>query len=127
MFETAGPCVQSCATRALLDVIRGKWAILILCCLKHGPVRNGALLRAVPGISQRVLTQTLRELERDGLVARISYSEMPPRVEYRLTELGQSFSELARAIEHWFVVNYPAILAPRRRSTEHAADTGTEP
>jgi DNA-binding HxlR family transcriptional regulator len=116
MFESNDPCDLNCPSRDVIDLIRGKWAILILCCLQQGPMRTGVLMRSLTGISQKVLTQTLRELERDGFVERISYPEVPPRVEYRLTELGTSFSELARAMEQWFVANSAAIMAHRLRA-----------
>lgn len=115
MFEPANPYNLHCPSRDLLDLIGGKWAILILCCLQQGPVRTGALMRSIGGISQKMLTQTLRGLERDGMVERISHPEVPPRVEYRLTGLGHSLSGLARAMEQWVVVNYPAIMAERAR------------
>lgn len=116
MFETANPYNLNCPSRELLDLVGGKWSILILCCLQQGPVRTGALKRSVGGISQKMLTQTLRELERDGFVERTSYPEVPPRVEYELTALGRSLSELARAMEQWVVANYPAIMAKRNQS-----------
>jgi DNA-binding HxlR family transcriptional regulator len=113
MFESADPYNMNCPSRDLLDLIGGKWSILLLCCLQQGPVRTGALMRQVGGISQKMLTQTLRNLERDGFVKRTSYPEVPPRVEYQLTELGRSLSELARTMEQWVIANYPAILAHR--------------
>ncbi|MBU0739440.1 MAG: helix-turn-helix transcriptional regulator [Alphaproteobacteria bacterium] len=116
MFNPADPYNMDCPSRDVLDLIGGKWAILILCCLQQGPVRTGALMRSINGISQKMLTQTLRDMERDGLIERISYPEVPPRVEYRLTTLGASLSELARAMEQWVVTHYPTIMENRERS-----------
>ena len=116
-FLPADPYNMNCPSRDMLDLIGGKWAILILCCLQQGPVRTGALMRQIGGISQKMLTQTLRDLERDGFVERISHPEVPPRVEYRLTDLGRSLSDLARTMEQWVVTNYPAILEQRRRAS----------
>lgn len=116
MFEPANPYNLNCPSRDVLDLIGGKWAILILCCLQQGPVRTGALMRSVGGISQKMLTQTLRELQRNGMVERVSHPEVPPRVEYRLTDLGVSLSEVARGLEQWVVANYPAILEARAKA-----------
>jgi DNA-binding HxlR family transcriptional regulator len=115
MFLPANPYNLNCPSRDVLDLIGGKWAILILCCLQQGPVRTGDLMRGIGGISQKMLTQTLRDLERNGIVERHSYHEVPPRVEYRLTALGSSLSELARAMEQWVVTNFGSILRERDR------------
>lgn len=113
MFDPANPYNLNCPSRDVLDLIGGKWAILLLCCLQQGPVRTGELRRSVGGISQKMLTQTLRDLQTNGMIERISHHEVPPRVEYRLTELGRSISEVARTMEQWVVQNYPRILASR--------------
>lgn len=95
-----------CPSRKILQLIGSKWSMLLLCTLRSGPVRTGALRREVGGISQKMLTQTLRDLERHGLVERISYDEIPPRVEYRLTRLGRSLSDLIEEIERWIEGHY---------------------
>lgn len=116
MFGSANPYNLDCPSRDVLDLIGGKWAILLLCCLQQGPVRTGELKRRVGGISQKMLTQTLRDLQTNGMVERVSYHEVPPRVEYRLTPLGLSLSDVARAMEQWVVLNYPSILACRNEA-----------
>jgi DNA-binding HxlR family transcriptional regulator len=122
MFQPANPYHLNCPSREALALIGGKWTILILCCLQQGPVRTGALMRQIGGISQKMLTQTLKELERNGFVNRVSHHEVPPRVEYELTALGRSLSDLARAMEQWAITHYPTILAHR----DQAAGSGSE-
>ena len=113
MFGEANPYNLDCPSRDVLELIGGKWSILIICALRPGPRRTGDLMRTIDGISQKMLTQTLRDLHSNGIVDRTSYHEVPPRVEYRLTSLGASLSDLARDMEQWVVANYPAILAHR--------------
>ncbi|WP_326688970.1 helix-turn-helix transcriptional regulator [Streptomyces sp. NBC_01795] len=93
------------AIRAVLDRICDKWTMLLVATLDEGRMRFTELHKHVPGISQRMLTLTLRNLERDGLVSRTAYAEIPPRVEYALTPMGKSLIPPAlalagRAIEH---------------------------
>jgi DNA-binding HxlR family transcriptional regulator len=104
----------ACPSRDILELIGSKWAMLLICVLREGPVRTGALKRRVDGISQKMLTQTLRELERHGIVRRIDYAEVPPRVEYRLTRMGLSLSLLVLRIERWVTSNYPRIVTVAR-------------
>lgn len=85
--------------------------MLVVCSLREGPIRTGALRRCVDGVSQKMLTQTLRDLERHGIVKRISYDEIPPRVEYKLTRLGQSLSEVVEGLERWVVSHYSMMAA----------------
>jgi DNA-binding HxlR family transcriptional regulator len=102
----ANPFNARCPSQDILALIGGKWSMLLLCILADGPVRTGELARRAGGISQKMLTQTLRELERHGIVQRRDYSELPPRVEYSLTALGRSLSGLVRQIESWVESNY---------------------
>lgn len=92
---------SDCPTRQVLDCIADKWSVLIVRRLSDGTMRFAQLRRAVDGISQKVLTSTLRELERDGLVSRRIYASVPPRVEYSLTDLGRSLRDLVAGICVW--------------------------
>jgi DNA-binding HxlR family transcriptional regulator len=87
--------------RELLDRIGDKWSLLIVASLRDGARRFTAIHRAVGGISQRMLTLNLRHLQRDGLITRTSYPEVPPRVEYQLTDLGHSLLAPALALARW--------------------------
>ena len=99
--------------RSVLDRIGDKWSLLLIGILKSGPMRFTGLLRATPGISRRMLTMTLRALERDGLVARTIYAEVPPRVEYQVTELGLSLSDPVLRLAMWAADHQEAIIANR--------------
>lgn len=107
-----------CPSRSILDLIGSKWAMLLVCVLRDGPVRTGVLKRQIDGISQKMLTQTLRELERHGIVQRIDYAEVPPRVEYKLTRLGISLSALVIEIETWVTSNYSRMTIVARSFDE---------
>lgn len=113
MFGKANPYNLDCPSRDFIALAGGKWTVLLLCALRDGPMRTGDLKRKVGGISQKMLVQTLKALQFNGLVKRTSYGEVPPRVEYRLTALGHSLSDLAAGIEQWVVSNYPEILKHR--------------
>ena len=93
--------LASCPSRLLLDRIGDKWVALVICALRDGPQRYSELSRQLAGISQKMLTQTLRSLEADGLVLRTVHPEIPPRVEYELTELGRSLLEPLGALISW--------------------------
>jgi len=90
-----------CPTRQALDRIADKWTVLVIGLLEDGPRRFSDLQRGIEGISQKMLTQTLRALERDGLIKRTVYAEVPPRVEYELTTLGKTLCEPIAAIRDW--------------------------
>lgn len=104
-----------CPTRQVLDRIADKWTALIVGLLGAGPQRFTALHRQMNGISHKMLSQTLRSLERDGLVTRTVYAEVPPRVEYALTSLGQTLCEPLAAIRRWSEANIGAIVQAQAR------------
>lgn len=89
------------AARHTLDRVGDKWSVLLIATLSGGPHRFTALAQQIPGISQRMLTLTLRHLERDGLLTRTAYAEVPPRVEYALTPLGESLRDLVSGLVRW--------------------------
>jgi DNA-binding HxlR family transcriptional regulator len=91
----------NCPVEAALDVIGGKWKVVILCWLKEEVHRFGALRRRIPGVSERMLTQQLRELERDGIVHRKVFPEVPPKVEYSLTAFGETLRPLLVLLNGW--------------------------
>jgi DNA-binding HxlR family transcriptional regulator len=99
--------------RAILDQIGNKWTLLIMATLAQGTLRFTDLHQQIPGISQRMLTLTLRHLERDGLISRTAYAEVPPRVEYTLTDTGTSLLPPALALAGWAVEHVPQIEASR--------------
>jgi DNA-binding HxlR family transcriptional regulator len=101
--------------RHVLDRVAGKWSLLVIISLQSGPRRYLELKRHVIGVSQRMLTLTLRHLERDGLITRTIHAQVPPRVDYALTDLGRSLITPAQALAHWAIVNFPAIEAARER------------
>ena len=91
----------------------GKWALQVVTALAAGPQRNGALLRRIDGISQKVLTQTLRELERSGLVERTDYGTVPPSVDYRLSALGRSLDQALAPLDQWAEARADTLTAAR--------------
>ncbi|MBB6252332.1 winged helix-turn-helix transcriptional regulator [Nitrospirillum iridis] len=104
-----------CPVRDVLDRLGDAWSVLVIRHLDLGPARFNALRRAIGGISQRMLAQTLRKLERDGLASRTVFPTTPPQVEYALTDLGQSFSAHLARLAQWAALHQPAIRASRRR------------
>ncbi|MCE4051632.1 MULTISPECIES: helix-turn-helix domain-containing protein [Bacillaceae] len=89
------------SVEATLEVIGGKWKCVILCHLTHGKKRTSELKRLMPNITQKMLTQQLRELEEDGIINRIIYQQIPPKVEYELSEYGQSLQSILDALCNW--------------------------
>jgi DNA-binding HxlR family transcriptional regulator len=105
----------SCSARDALELIASKWAMLILPALAEGPMRNAALLRRIGGVSQKMLTHTLRELERNGLIIREDRGTMPLHVEYRLSRLGESLGQSLSILDRWAERHFPQLDAARER------------
>ncbi len=105
--------VENCPVRDVMANVSSKWNSLILLMLGDGPKRFSALRREIPDVSQRMLTQGLRDLERDGYLLRTVFPTKPPAVEYRLTKQGQSFLEIMRQLVRWSDDHHAAIRAAR--------------
>lgn len=105
--------IDNCPVRDVMDNIGGKWNSLMILSLAEGPLRFSQLRRLIPDISQRMLTQTLRDLQRDGYLSRTVYPTQPPSVEYGLTDLGRSFLTVLRPIVDWSLANHGAIRKAR--------------
>jgi DNA-binding HxlR family transcriptional regulator len=119
------PYLATCPTRQVLDCIADKWAVLVLGLLLGGTRRFGELRRDIQGVSQKMLTQTLRSLERDGIVRREVYATVPPKVEYSLTTLGESLATTLDALRIWAEQNIEDVL--QHRETFDAAGASAEP
>jgi DNA-binding HxlR family transcriptional regulator len=105
--------IANCPVRDVMDVIGGRWSSLLMLALAEQPHRFGELRRLVPDISQRMLTQTLHELQRDGYVHRKVFPTKPPGVEYNLTELGRSMFNALNVLIEWADENHAAVAAAR--------------
>ena len=104
-----------CPTRVVLDRIGDKWTVLVVLLLADGPTRFSELRERIGGVAPKVLTQTLRRLERDGILDRTVYAEVPPRVEYELTKVGRSLIEPITILSDWAETNVGAIARSRER------------
>jgi DNA-binding HxlR family transcriptional regulator len=113
------PYRADCPTRRILDRIGDRWTVLIVGALWDGSARFSELRRRIEGISQKMLTQTLRGLERDGLVHRTVHAEVPVRVEYTLTEAGTTLREPLRALQEWSIANHGHVSASQE-TYDHA-------
>lgn len=100
---------ENCPQRRIHYVLNGKWTSMVLYSLSFGVMRTGQLHRTLPGISKKMLTQTLREVENSGLVKREVFNVVPPKVEYSLTPLGETFIEPLQALYDWAATNSAAL------------------
>jgi DNA-binding HxlR family transcriptional regulator len=113
---------HACPVREVLDRVSGKWSVQILVAAAHGPIRFTELERGIEGISRRMLTLTLRNLERDGLVTRTVHATVPPKVEYELTPVARELHETLQGLTDWAERNRVYIAESRA-----AYDTEREP
>jgi DNA-binding HxlR family transcriptional regulator len=113
--STPAVLAEDCPTREVLDRVGDKWSVLVIVLLGQRMHRFNELHRAIEGISQRMLTLTVRALERDGLVSRTVYATVPPRVEYELTELGRTLLVPLEALNAWALAHRGDIQAAREK------------
>ena len=111
---------QNCPTRLVLDRLADKWAVLVLALLMKDKMRFNQLRREIDGVSQKVLSQVLKKLERDGLIARQAFPTVPVTVEYSITDLGRTLTSTIGALARWAEENMPEIMAAQRRYDEAA-------
>jgi DNA-binding HxlR family transcriptional regulator len=104
---------KDCPSRQVLDRIGDTWSVLVVSMLADGPRRYTELARKIEGVSPKMLTQTLRGLERDGLITRTVYPVVPPRVDYGLTELGSSLLGVVSALERWAEEHIDQVVSAR--------------
>jgi DNA-binding HxlR family transcriptional regulator len=116
----ARPQLENCPVRDVLSRVSDRWSMLVLLFLEAGTLRFSALGRAIPDISQRMLSQTLRRLEEDGLLTREVFPTIPPKVEYSLTDLGRSLLEPLKLMMSWADTNHDLIRAARERAAKAA-------
>ncbi|KIF68495.1 HxlR family transcriptional regulator [Streptomyces sp. AcH 505] len=117
---------EDCEVRQILDRVADKWSLLVIALLEHRRLRFTELRREIDGISQRMLTVTLRQLERDGLVERTVHPVVPPRVEYELTALGGTLHTTIRALVSWTEEHQSEIAAARAAYDTRAAEAAAE-
>ncbi|ATN37041.1 transcriptional regulator (plasmid) [Rhizobium sp. ACO-34A] len=117
-MDLRGPFSATCPTRELLDQLADKWSLLVLMAVGAGPIRFNALKRAVEGISQKVLTQTVRRLEYNGLLSRQVFPTVPVTVEYSITPLGVSLVKLIEPLREWSIDNIAEVQRARRLANE---------
>jgi DNA-binding HxlR family transcriptional regulator len=114
------PYAAKCPTRQLLDRISDKWVVLVLSLLEDGPKRFSVLKRAIDGISQKMLSQTLRALEQDGFLTRRAFPTVPVTVEYELTALGRSLNLALAPMIEWAIANMNRVLRARENYEKNA-------
>jgi DNA-binding HxlR family transcriptional regulator len=125
----SGPCSQKkvCPVKDIMATYGDKWSMYTILLLgQHQRMRFNELRTGIEGISQRMLTVTLRSLEEDGIVLRTLYPEIPPRVEYQLTALGESLLQQLLSLANWAEENFEAIVKSRKKYEKRMSSTGSE-
>ena len=115
MLKPPNPYDANCPTRMILDRIGDKWAVLILGLLEDEPQRFNRLRRSIEGLSQKVLSQTLKSLERDGLVQRRAFATVPVTVEYSITPLGRTLAAMLNGLRDWAETHIGDVVAAQKR------------
>lgn len=115
---------QSCHTRQAIELLGNKWTVLVLHALSGGTRRYGQIKQIVDGISHKMLAQTLRSLERDGLIERYMYPEIPPKVEYRLSPLGRTLLPVLNQLCDWAASHFTLVLEARSGADALTTDVG---
>ena len=113
-MSTPNAYAATCPSRIILDRIADKWTVLLLGVLTRGPTRFNQLRREIEGLSQKVLSQSLKNLERDGLVTRSAFPTVPVTVEYRITPLGETLAARMEELVEWAEANFRTILEAQR-------------
>jgi DNA-binding HxlR family transcriptional regulator len=108
----------NCPSREILKHVTSLWSVLVMVALMDGTHRFSELRRKIGGVSEKMLTQTLQQLEKDGFVKRVSYPVVPPHVEYSLTTLGSGISEQVEALTDWIEINLPTIIELQQTQTQ---------
>ncbi|MFG2512486.1 winged helix-turn-helix transcriptional regulator [Streptomyces sp. NPDC048584] len=124
--RAAGISGDACRTRVVLDIVGDKWSLLVVRNLRDGPRRFTELSRAIDGISRRMLTVTLRGLERDGILTRTVHNVMPPHVSYELTEMGRTLRAATAPLLEWSVAHL-ARIDDARAAYDARTDTSATP
>jgi DNA-binding HxlR family transcriptional regulator len=114
---------KNCPSRMILDRISNKWSMLILSLLRERTVRFNQLRREINGISQKVLSQTLKNLERDGLLRREAFPTVPVTVEYSITNLGRTLSDTVHILTHWAEEHFDAVTRAQQKYDERRMDS----
>ncbi|MGA8008176.1 MAG: helix-turn-helix domain-containing protein [Thiomonas sp.] len=109
---------EACPSRAILNHVTSRWGVLVLLVLIEGTHRFSALRRKIGGVSEKMLAQTLHQLEQDGFIRRVSLPVVPPHVEYSLTPLGEGIGRQVEALTDWIEINLPELIKAQQAQVE---------